>query len=303
MTAQSDWRHASIDADEADNDAATPEYSSASSTGAGGDTALDADPDVIVVPGEVLDEDDPDDLDTSPAEDAELDNNELNNTAVHNGAVHNSAVDGSAVDDSELGRTALTDGELEDSKLEDSKLEDSELDDGTVNASALEDSELEDSDLEDSDLEDSELEDSELDDGTVNASAVEESDLDDNIVTAEVVPPAEPGQNGFGAAGTARTGSSAGSTVLGPQWHDIQAQFVDDPRGSVQLAAAAVDDAVTELVETLKQRRAGLVPATGTAEDPESTEQLREALVSCRMFCENLADISERFARPEAMAS
>ena len=91
--------------------------------------------------------------------------------------------------------------------------------------------------------------------------------------------------------------------MLGQQWHDIQAQFVDDPRGSVQLAAAAVDDAVTELVETLKQRRAGLVPATGTAEDPQSTERLREALVSCRMFCENLADISERFARPDAMAS
>jgi hypothetical protein len=104
-----------------------------------------------------------------------------------------------------------------------------------------------------------------------------------------------------GQTGPAR--GSNGAAGLGPHWHDIQAQFVDDPRGSVELAAAAVDEAVTELVETLNRRRAGLVPAAGVPEDPESTEQLREALRSCRTFCENLADISERFARPETLAS
>jgi hypothetical protein len=123
-------------------------------------------------------------------------------------------------------------------------------------------------------------------------------------VSAAPVSPAEtvatPTADDATLAPAAAAPASGGMGALSPQWHDIQAQFVDDPSGSVQLAAAAVDDAVTELVATLHQRRAGLVPDASLADDPQSTEQLREALRSCRQFCQNLADISERFARPEA---
>ncbi len=103
-------------------------------------------------------------------------------------------------------------------------------------------------------------------------------------------------------AAAASTGGRAGHAGLGQQWHDIQAQFVDDPRGSVQLAAAAADEAVSELIEMLRQRTADLVPADRAQNDPGSTEQLREALRSCRLFCENLADISHRLSQPEAGA-
>ena len=72
------------------------------------------------------------------------------------------------------------------------------------------------------------------------------------------------------------------------QWRDIQAMFVDDPRASVQLAAQAVDNAVGTLVETLHRRQAEF-PSAGAAGDPGDTEQLRETLRSCRLFCQSLA--------------
>ena len=55
----------------------------------------------------------------------------------------------------------------------------------------------------------------------------------------------------------------AASGGLSEQWHDIQAIFVDDPHGSVELAAAAAEAAVSALVESLPQRQAALVPAGG----------------------------------------
>jgi hypothetical protein len=88
---------------------------------------------------------------------------------------------------------------------------------------------------------------------------------------------------------------------LGQQWHDIQAMFVDDPRGSVDLAAAAADAAVSALVQTLQQRQSALAPAGGTSADPGGTEQLREALRSYRIFCQSLAEIGQRLAQPAAM--
>ena len=75
---------------------------------------------------------------------------------------------------------------------------------------------------------------------------------------------------------------------LGEQWHDIQAMFVDDPRGSVQRAAAAADAAVSALAELLRERQAALFPAGGASAD---TEQLRETLRSYRVLCQNLADV------------
>ena len=85
--------------------------------------------------------------------------------------------------------------------------------------------------------------------------------------------------------------------VLSEQWHDIQAMFVDDPQGSVDRAAAAADDAVSALVESLRQR----LPA-GPAGDPGDTEQLRSTLRSYRNFCQRVADLDEELLQAGPMA-
>jgi hypothetical protein len=87
-----------------------------------------------------------------------------------------------------------------------------------------------------------------------------------------------------------------------PQWHEIQAHFVDDPRGSVQQAAAAADAAVSAIAETLHERQAALSPGSDPSDDPGDTEQLREAFRSYRTFCQNLAEISKQLP-PRAMVS
>ena len=86
-----------------------------------------------------------------------------------------------------------------------------------------------------------------------------------------------------------------GNGALGQQWHDIQAMFVDDPRGSVQLAAEAADAAVSSLMESVRERQAGLRPSAGSAtSNPADTEQLREALRTYRVFCETVRDLAQR---------
>jgi hypothetical protein len=85
--------------------------------------------------------------------------------------------------------------------------------------------------------------------------------------------------------------------VLSEQWHDIQAMFVDDPQGSVERAAAAADDAVSALVESLRQR----LPA-GSADDPGDTEQLRSTLRSYRIFCQRVADLDDELLHAAPMA-
>lgn len=88
-----------------------------------------------------------------------------------------------------------------------------------------------------------------------------------------------------------------------PRWLDIQAQFVDDPRKSVQLAAEAADFAVSALVESLHQQRAAMASlAAGVPNTPGETEELREMLRSYRVFCQSLADLSQQLPQPQAMA-
>jgi hypothetical protein len=89
---------------------------------------------------------------------------------------------------------------------------------------------------------------------------------------------------------------------IGREWHDIQAMFVDDPRGSVQLAAAAADAAVDALVATLHQRQSALAPRAGAEHESGETEQLREALRNYRIFCQNVADLGQQLTEPAAMA-
>ena len=113
--------------------------------------------------------------------------------------------------------------------------------------------------------------------------------------------PADYSQNDTDLSGGGSLGESARPADLSQQWHDIQAMFVDDPRGSVDLAAAAADAAVSALVQTLQQRQSALVPAGRTSADPGGTEQLREALRSYRIFCQSLTEIGQRLAQPAAI--
>ena len=97
------------------------------------------------------------------------------------------------------------------------------------------------------------------------------------------------------AASGSPMSADARPTELGEHWHDIQAMFVDDPRGSVQRAAAAADAAVSALAELLRERQGALSPAGGDFAD---TEQLRETLRGYRIFCQNLADVGWQLQQP-----
>ncbi len=62
-------------------------------------------------------------------------------------------------------------------------------------------------------------------------------------------------------------------------------------------AAAAAEAAVTALTDTLRQREAGLSPASDHHDD---TARLRETLRGYRQFCQNLADVSQQLRLPLA---
>ena len=121
-------------------------------------------------------------------------------------------------------------------------------------------------------------------------AAAQEDDLDGARATAAPMttsPPTASSEAEDAASGDLLAADKRPAD-LGEQWHDIQAMFVDDPRGSVQRAAAAADAAVSALAELLRERQAALFPAGGASAD---TEQLRETLRSYRVLCQNLADV------------
>jgi hypothetical protein len=190
---------------------------------------------------------------------------------------------------------------------------------------------LEDDDLEDDDLEDEDLADEDLADGPepdrsgprtfVGGAAADE------IIVAEVIDespmesaadPATADQAGMAGqpsmAGqttadqttadqttgdlTQGTGaSSVMATDLGPQWHDIQARFVDDPRGAVGMAAEATNTALAGLIDSLRARQDALSQNAGAATpERQDTEQLRGELRQYRSLCENLAQIGQQIA-------
>jgi hypothetical protein len=134
----------------------------------------------------------------------------------------------------------------------------------------------------------------------------------DDIVVAEVIdeepgrasPSRETGEPGAGTGqpvadvtGPTPAGQAAG-TRLSQQWHDIQATFVDDPRGAVQLAAEATDAALNGLIASLRSRQDALSAATGDSAGHRDTEQLRGELRQYRVLCQNLAKIEQRLAQP-----
>ena len=73
------------------------------------------------------------------------------------------------------------------------------------------------------------------------------------------------------------------------QWPAIQAMFVDDPKGSVQRAAAAADEVVKAFVASIEREQAALNTAW---ENDASTEDLRTALQQYRAFCGRLEGLA-----------
>ena len=65
--------------------------------------------------------------------------------------------------------------------------------------------------------------------------------------------------------------------AIAPQrWSEIMVAFVDDPRGSVKMAADAVDEAIEEFVDSVRARQRDLTATWQSA--GADTEQLRTAL-------------------------
>jgi hypothetical protein len=87
---------------------------------------------------------------------------------------------------------------------------------------------------------------------------------------------------GASAGEMAAAGASAGSSSAHDQrWHDVLANFVDDPRGAVLAATELVVNEVSAFVAVLDQRRKSMLNAP--PEDyPVSTENLRQVAAAYR---------------------
>jgi hypothetical protein len=95
------------------------------------------------------------------------------------------------------------------------------------------------------------------------------------------------------AATAAATDDRAGNTHLSQEWRDIQAAFVDDPAGAVQLAADATDAALSTLIDRLRRTQSALMTGHNSPSEPD-TEQLRAALRDYRTLTENVDQIGRR---------
>jgi hypothetical protein len=94
--------------------------------------------------------------------------------------------------------------------------------------------------------------------------------------------PADGQPGGSDRAASARHGPIPAAALAEQQWPGIQALFVDDPRASVERAAAAAEQAVALFVASLQREQAALL---ATWQDDASTETLRTALQQYRALC------------------
>ena len=67
------------------------------------------------------------------------------------------------------------------------------------------------------------------------------------------------------------------------RWDDVQARFVDDPRGTVKDADALVNDVMERLTQTFTDERSSLESRWSEGKDA-STEDLRVAMQRYRSF-------------------
>jgi hypothetical protein len=78
------------------------------------------------------------------------------------------------------------------------------------------------------------------------------------------------------------------ASAHGP-WNEIQAMFVDDPRASIEQAAALVNDRVETLIHSVTERQRSMQSAWQA--DDAGTEELRVALQHYRTFWNSLDDL------------
>ena len=74
------------------------------------------------------------------------------------------------------------------------------------------------------------------------------------------------------------------------RWNDVQARFVDEPRGSVEEANTLVDELMQRLVSSFSEERARL-EAQWDRGDEVTTEDLRVALQRYRSFFGRLLEV------------
>lgn len=86
-------------------------------------------------------------------------------------------------------------------------------------------------------------------------------------------------------AAPAAAGSVPAAALAEQQWPQIMALFVDDPRGSVERAAAAASEIAAALTASLEREQDHL---RASWRDDPSTEDLRTALQQYRAFCGRL---------------
>ena len=89
-----------------------------------------------------------------------------------------------------------------------------------------------------------------------------------------------------------------GSPDLSRRWHEIQATFVDDPRGSVELAAAEAREAVASFLVAVNEQQESLLSSSGRAASDGNTEQLRSALQGYRTLCQTIEGFAGRLTQP-----
>ena len=92
------------------------------------------------------------------------------------------------------------------------------------------------------------------------------------------------------AAPASPDGAAAPSGTSAQRWSEILTTFVDDPRGSVKMAAAAVDSAIDEFVTSVQARQRAL--ASSWQSSDTDTEQLRTALREYRRFAAQVQQMS-----------
>jgi hypothetical protein len=122
--------------------------------------------------------------------------------------------------------------------------------------------------------------------------STEETQQQDKLTTAEIVKRPEVMPKDAGERGEARTAMFPGGETesFRTRWHDIQADFVDSPRESVQKADELVAAIIQRLAEVFSTERARLEGDWGEGRDV-STEDLRQALQRYRSFFDRLLSL------------
>jgi hypothetical protein len=121
---------------------------------------------------------------------------------------------------------------------------------------------------------------------------------DQDLSTADLASSSRSSSTATEDAGDVRTTSEEGqgaAPLLGSEesagfsrrWEEIQARFVDEPRGSVESADQLVAELMKRLAESFAEERANLERQWDRGEDI-STEDLRVALQRYRSFFERL---------------